>query len=199
MGLTAEKRRYTIAEYLGKEEQAAERHEFHEGEILAMAGTTYRHSAIAANLLRSLGNRLEGKPCRPLDSNMRVRIPGRAIYLYPDATVVCGAAEFDSDDTKQMSLVNPRLIVEILSESTESYDRGQKFGYYRDIPSLTEYVLVSQDQASIETFFRQDDGGWAFHPWKGLAAVAALRSLAISLPLGEVYAGIEFEQAASLS
>jgi Uma2 family endonuclease len=194
MGLTAEKQRHTIAEYLRQEEQASQRHEFHEGEILAMAGGTYRHSAIVANLLRSLGNRLDGKPCRPLDSNMRVRIPTRAIYLYPDVTVVCGPPQFDADDPKQTTLTNPRLVVEVLSETTESYDRGQKFEFYRDIPSLTEYVLVSQDQASVETFFRQEDGGWAFHPWKGLAAVAALRSLAINLPLAEVYAAVEFER-----
>src|ERR1700733_8214968 len=123
MGLPAEKRGHTIAQYLQLEEKALERHEFHDGEILAMSGGTYRHSRINAQLMFALGSRLQGKSCHPLDSNMRVRIPGQQKYVYPDISVVCGAPEFDADDPKQTTIVNPRLIVEILSDSMDSYDR----------------------------------------------------------------------------
>jgi Uma2 family endonuclease len=193
MGLPVEKHRYTIAEYLHLEEKATERHEFHEGEILAMSGGTYRHSRINMDFGIALGIRLKGHPCHPLDSNMRVRIPGRLRYLYPDISVVCGQPEFDSDDPKQTTIINPRVVVEVLSESTESYDRGAKFDLYRQIPSLQQYILVSQNQPMIETFLRQSDGAWLFNPWAGLETTLQLRALEIAIPLKEIYAGIEFE------
>jgi Uma2 family endonuclease len=136
MGVPAERRRYTIQEYLQHEEKAIDRHEFHDGEILAMSGGTYGHSRINTQLIRSLGNKLEGKRCQPLDSNMRVRIPRRANYIYPDISVVCGQPQFDPDDPKKTTIINPKLIVEVLSESTEAYSRGAKFDLYQQIPAL---------------------------------------------------------------
>jgi Uma2 family endonuclease len=194
MTIPVENRRYSIAEYLRLEEKAVDRHEFHDGEILAMSGGSYSHSCIVSNLNRFLGNRLEGKPCRPLDSNMRVRIPRLAKYFYPDTSVVCGRPEFDIDDPKKTTIVNPRVVIEVLSDSTESYDRGEKFDLYRELESLEEYVLVSQRQPLVETFIRQTDGAWLFNPWKGIEASVLLRALQISVPLAEVYAGVEFEK-----
>jgi Uma2 family endonuclease len=193
MAIPVEKHLYTIPEYLRLEEKAMDRHEFHDGEILAMSGGTYAHSCIVSNLNRFLGNRLEGKQCRPLDSNMRVRIPRLAKYFYPDTSVVCGRPEFDFDDPNKTTIVNPRVVIEVLSDSTESYDRGEKFDLYREVESLQEYVLVSQRQPLVETFLRQADGAWLFNPWKGMESSVHLRSLQISIPLTEVYAGIEFD------
>jgi Uma2 family endonuclease len=109
--------------------------------------------------------------------------------------VVCGPPEFDPDDRKQTTIINPRLVVETLSESTESYDRGRKFDLYRQIPSLQEYVLVSQDEPLVETFLREAHGAWLFNPWKGLDKSVELKSISISVPLAEIYEGLEFEQA----
>jgi len=198
MGLPAVKRRYTIAEYLQMEEKARDRHEFHDGEILAMSGGTYGHSRINTQLLIALGNRLKGKSCHPLDSNMRVRIATRWDYLYPDISVVCGKPQFDPADPKKTTILNPRVVVEVLSESTELYDRGGKFDLYRQIPSLQEYILVSQTQPLVETFRRRSKGTWLFDSAKGLKATVKLPSLKIALPLRDIYAGMEFDTAANL-
>ena len=138
MTMPAEKHRYTIAEYFALEEHATDRHEYHDGEILAMSGGTYRHSRINTNLLVAFGTRLRNSPCEPLDSNMRIRILGRASYVYPDISIVCGGPEFDVDDPNQTTITNPRIVVEVLSDSTERFDRGRKFDLYRQAPSLQE-------------------------------------------------------------
>jgi Uma2 family endonuclease len=196
MGLPVEKHRYTIAEYLAMEEKAIDRHEFHDGEILAMSGGTYTHSRINMNVGAALHTRLKGKPCHPLDSNMRVRIPRLLRYLYPDISVVCGRPEFDPDDPKQTTIINPRVVIEVLPDSTESYDRGGKFDLYREIPDLAEYVLVSQHEPLVETFLRQKEGAWLFRAFKGIDSSVSLASLEINLPLSEIYGGLELEPAA---
>ncbi|MBV8780002.1 MAG: Uma2 family endonuclease [Phycisphaerae bacterium] len=193
MTMSAEKHRYTIAEYLKMEETATDRHEYHDGEILAMSGGTYRHSRINTNLLVALGNRLRGNPCEPLDSNMRVRIASRASYIYPDISIVCGGPTFDVDDPKKTTITNPRVVIEVLSDSTERYDRGRKFDLYREVTSLEEYVLVSQHEPAIATFHRQADGAWLFMTWSGLTPSVALRSMSLTIPLAEIYSRVEFE------
>ncbi len=194
MGLPAEKHRYTIQEYLQLEERAVDRHEFHNGEILAMSGGTHAHSVINANVIATLHSKLKGSPCVALESNMRVRIAHHGDYAYPDASVVCGKAQFDPDDVKKTTIINPRVVVEVLSDSTESYDRGAKFTLYRQIPSLEEYILVSQREPQIETFLQQPDGSWLFNAWKGSEASAMVRSLDVTLPLAEIYSRVEFEE-----
>jgi Uma2 family endonuclease len=193
MSLPAEQRRFTIREYLELEEKAVERHEFHDGEILAMSGGTHAHLHVSSNFLISLGLQLraKGNRCYPLDSNARVRISARNDYVYPDITVVCPPPQFDADDPKRMTIINPRVIIEVLSESTELYDRGAKFDLYRQIPSLQEYVLVSQFQPVVETFVRQNKQSWLFTQYKGMDAVAELRSLDIAVPLSEIYLEVE--------
>jgi Uma2 family endonuclease len=195
MGLPAERQRYSIAEYLHRERSASDKHEYRDGEILLMAGGTVDHSLIVANVIRELGNLLKGKPCRVFDSNLRVRIPRKVLYTYPDVSVICGPRETDPNDSAGETLTNPRLIVEVLSPSTEAYDRGEKFDRYRELDSMVEYVLVSQETPRIETFFRQADGTWLLTPVSGLASSSKLRSVEVELPLGEVYAGVEFSAA----
>ncbi len=193
MSLPVEKARATIEEYLRLEEAALDRHEFHDGEILAMSGGTYRHSAVNTNLIIALGSRLAGKPCRLLDSNMRVRITGRESFVYPDFSILCGKPEFDPDDRKQTTILNPRAIVEVLSESTEKYDRSRKFRLYQLIPALEEYLLVSQDEPSVESYLRQPDGTWNIATWMGLQSSCVFRSLKSEIPLSAIYQDIDFD------
>jgi Uma2 family endonuclease len=142
--------------------------------------------------LGELRNHLKGKPCRVYDSNIRVRISRSVLYTYPDATVICGERELDPNDPSGDTCTNPQLIVEVLSPSTEAYDRGEKFSRYRQIDSLQEYVLVSPSSRRIEVFLRQPDGAWLFTAFSRLDASAVLRSVEVKLPLQEVYSGIEF-------
>jgi Uma2 family endonuclease len=191
----ATKDRYTVAEYLRLERDVPEKHEFHDGEILAMSGGSPSHSLIASNTTRALGNRLLGKQCRVYESNLRIRIPRQDRYVYADGSVICGPEEFDPEDAKRETVVNPRLVVDVLSPSTEAYDRTKKFDYYRSAESFREYVLVSQESPRIETFLRQEDGTWAFDVAVGTGAIARLRSINLELPLSEVYANVEFPPA----
>jgi Uma2 family endonuclease len=185
-------RRYTISEYLAYERKAAERHEYRDGQIIAMAGQTYNHAVIAANLFGELGHALKGMPCRAADSSVRVRVPTTPLYTYADITIVCAEAQFDPQDPSGHTLVNPRVIIEILSPSTEAYDRGEKFSRYRRLESLEEYVLVSQDTPSVETFFRQGDGGWLLMAFSGLDATVRIRCLDVEVPLNEIYTNVKF-------
>jgi Uma2 family endonuclease len=150
---------------------------------------------INTNLIAAVSRLLAGKPCRPLDSNMRVRISGKSSYVYPDISVVCGGPIFDADDPKQTTITNPRVVIEVLSESTESYDRGGKFNLYGSVVSLEEYLLVSQRRPLIETYLRQADGTWTFTSYEGMESSVLLRSLQISIPLAEVYADVSFDGA----
>ncbi len=192
MGVPVEKRRYSIAEYLELERTADVRHEYQDGEILAMSGGSLEQSLITANLIREAGNALKGKPCRVADSNLRVRIPGKGRYMYLDALVFCGPAQFDPQDDKRHTILNPRVSVEVLSPSTEAYDRGDKFTQYRDIESFEEYVLISQDRPNVESWLRQPDGAWSIATHTTLDATAKIRSLGVEISMTEIYAGVEW-------
>jgi Uma2 family endonuclease len=192
-------RRYTVDEYLELEGRSPERkYEFRDGlivdmrEALAMAGGSENHCLINANLIAALSNRLNGGRCRVYSNDLRIRIPRKTLYTFPDAAVVCGKTESEQHKTAGVTITNPTTIVEVLSPSTELYDRGEKFSLYREIPSLREYVLISQSAPRVETFYRRDDGGWSFGPYEGRDAVAKLLSLGIDLPLSEVFRNVEF-------
>jgi Uma2 family endonuclease len=194
MSMPAEKpRRYTIEDYFRIARDSTERLEYIDGEIVAMAGGTYNHSLIVANFGGELRNKLKGKPCRALESNLRVGIVRAGRYTYPDIPVVCGPPQFDPRDAE--TIVNPRVLIEVLSPSTERSDRGEKFNRYRLLESLQEYILVSQDKPLVECFLRQSDGGWLLMHFAGMEAIAKLRSLEVELPLAEIYAGVEFPPA----
>jgi Uma2 family endonuclease len=192
MGLPVEKRRYTVKEYLRRELNAPERHEYHDGEILAMSGGSDTHSFIIANVIREFGNALKGKPCSVGEGNLRVRNRHAARYVYPDASVICGDREHDPEDPSGHTVLNPRVIVEVLSPTTEAYDRGDKFEYYQGIASLEEYVLVAQDRPSAQSFLRQPDATWSMMGVNGLEGTLRLRSLQIEVPLAEIYYRIQF-------
>jgi Uma2 family endonuclease len=184
--------RMSEQEYLRFEEAAKTKHEYRHGRIFDMAGGTADHAAIAMNTGAAITNRLGDKPCRVYGSDLRVRINESGHYCYPDLTIACGPLDFAWPD-RRTTIVNPQLVIEVTSSSTEAYDRGDKFNDYRRLPSLTEYVLVSQERRQVETFHRQDDGTWVIGPtFTQPDQVVALRVLGIELPLREIYRGIEF-------
>lgn len=187
MGNAAVCVRMTEEEYLALERASQERHEYADGEIFAMAGGTLEHSNIAANIIRRIGEALSDQKCRVQSSDMRIYIPASGRYVYPDASVLCGRAEFKDD--KRDTLLNPRVIVEVLSPSSEAYDRGSKFAQYRSILSVVHYVIAAHDTARIEVFTRQDDGAWVLRTY-GLGEGAALPAIGISLDVSQVYANI---------
>jgi Uma2 family endonuclease len=174
-------------EYLEFERASSERHEYADGEIFAIPGGTFEHSALIANILGEARNALAGRRCRVLDSNMRVKVPATGRYVYPDASIVCGPPELT--DATRDTLLNPRLIIEVLSDSTEAYDRGDKFAGYRSIPSVQEYVLASHNQPRIEVFTRQPDGSWTRWIY-GPGERAALASVESSIEVDRVYEGV---------
>jgi Uma2 family endonuclease len=179
---------YTKAQYLERERAAEFRHEYLHGEIFQMAGTSYAHSILVTNLLHRLANALDGSQCRPIATDLRVQVDATGLYTYPDVLIVCGAPEFEDDvfDT----LLNPTVIVEVLSPSTETYDRGAKFGHYRQIPSFKECVLVAQDRVCVEQFVRQPDDTWLMTPLESLENRLKLQSVPAALELRDIYDGV---------
>jgi Uma2 family endonuclease len=183
----------TPAEYLAFERQSDVKHEYFRGELFAMSGASRQHVRISINVTTSLDNQLKGRRCELFNSDMRVKVSPTGLYTYPDASVVCGRPRFE--DKELDVLLNPTVIVEILSKSTEAYDRGEKFAQYRTLDTLTDYLLLSQDKQRIEHFTRQADGGWLFTESTGLDAVMPIESIQCQLPLADVYDRVEFDQA----
>lgn len=181
------------AEYLVRERKAERKSEYFGGEVFAMAGGTASHSLISTNATRELGNLLKGRDCNVYNSDLRVNISASGLYTYPDASVVCGPPEFD--DAQADTLVNPLAIVEVLSPGTESYDRGRKFTFYRQIRSLSTYLLVSQDAARVEQFVRQENAQWLWSEADGIESHLHLPALEVDLRLAELFAGVKFEPA----
>ena len=183
-------------EYLAIEREGEERHEYFDGEMFLMRGGTEEHALIGANALGELHGQMKRTNCRVYSNDFRVFIPRTGLYTYPDALVVCGETML-VDDGKRDTLLNPTLIVEVLSSSTESYDRGNKFAHYRTIDSLAEYVLVSQTQPRIESFTKLADGRWIYNIADSLDATIELASINGRLALTDVFANVDFERARS--
>ena len=197
MAIPQKKPFVSVDDYLILERAAEDKSEYYNGEMFMMAGASLAHSIIATNVIRELGNALKGQLCSPYDSNLRIEIPHTGLYTYPDALVICGPVEFSPKGDDMAT--NPTLIVEVLSDSTEAYNRGKKFEHYRTIPSFREYVLFSQKEPLVEVFFRRDDGIWQLAPVSGLDASVQLQSLGITLRLAEVYERVEFPEAPPLN
>lgn len=198
---TAEKRRLTLQEYLAIDEASEIRHEFLDGEIFAMSGATFWHTLIKDNLSRSLGNKLaanDANDCYVLTSDQRVKVSATGLYTYPDILICCGGPVFDEEIRN--TLVNPRVLIEVLSESTERYDRGAKFGHYRQLASVQEYLLIAQDRPCVERFIRQAAGGgksaaadnWLLTAVTDLAAAVEITSVGVTVPLADIYERVEF-------
>jgi Uma2 family endonuclease len=185
--------RLSEAEYLEIERRAEIKSEFLGGEMFAMSGGTPLHSQIAGNLIRELGTQLLTGPCIVYTSDLRVKVEASGLYTYPDVTIACGEPQLE--DEQRDTLLNPSVIMEILSDSREAYDRGKKFELYRQIPSLREYLLVSQGKAHIEQFIRQPSGEWLYRESVGMDAQLTLPSLGVTVALSSVFAKVNFAAA----
>lgn len=187
------RRRFSIQEYYRIERDSEEKCDWCDGEMYNMSGATTNHSRIKVNLVAILVNALRGRPCQPLDSDQRLRIPGTELCTYPDAAVYCEPIEYDRDDDQRHTATNPTAIFEVLSRSTESYDRGIKAERYHLLPSLRAHVLISQDCPRLELFERQDDGkSWLFRDIRGLEASVRVGCIDVTLALAELYDRVEF-------
>lgn len=181
--------RMTPAEYLAFDRASEIKHELIQGYVYAMTGGSENHSLIAVNTSTSLRIQVRGRSCKVYNSDMRVQIDTDT-YTYPDITVVCGESRLA--DRERETLLNPTLIIEVLSPSTERYDRGRKFQFYRQIESLRTYVLIAQDSPRIEWYVRDDDGRWQFNDAAGMDAHVDLSSIGCTLALAEVYEQVSF-------
>jgi len=180
----------TPEQYLEAERAAEFRSEYYGGHIYAMSGGSYQHAQIIGGLVRELGNALKKRPCSVVPNDLRLRVSPDGLYTYPDVVVICGDPQFA--DHQKDTLLNPTLIVEVLSPSTEAYDRGFKAQQYRTLESLEEYVLVSQNQPRVEVFRRQPGGHWLLSEAIGLQAVYPFESLDCAVPLADIYDKVAF-------
>lgn len=175
------------SQYLDIEGQSTIRHEYINGEVYAMAGATPEHIQITLNIPLALAGQLYAKGCDIYITELRVRLVPTRAYFYPDVVIVCGGKEMEAQ-----TLINPTVIIEILSESTANYDRGVKWAHYQKSPTLQEYLLVSQTHPYVEQYVRQTDGTWQYISYEGLEAVIRLPTLTLDLPMQTLYQRIVF-------
>ena len=179
----------TAAEYLAMERAATFRSEFVNGEVFAMPGGLYPHGQLSFGMARELADALEDRPCTVTVADVRLQVAADATYVYPDVMVVCGGPVFA--DGHRDTITNPAVVVEVLSASTEAWDRGGKFAQYRTVASLEEYVLVSAEAMRVEWFTRSADGSWAYREAEGAGGVCRLERLGVNLSLGRIYRKVE--------
>lgn len=175
----------TEERYLETERLAETKSEFHDGQMFAMAGGSFNHSVLALNVALLLRQRVS-PGCTTLNSDMRIKIQAGGVFTYADCLIICGPPQFDSGRTDV--ILNPLLIVDVLSPSTEGYDRGKKFELYRTIPSFREYLIVHQDRRHVEHFSKQDDGSWLLREYAGESASVAIARIGAQISLAELYA-----------
>jgi Uma2 family endonuclease len=178
----------TPEEYLRRERLAEYKSEYFNGEIFAMAGVSPAHVWINSSLGYALSHSLKGGPCKPLSNDLKVKVSPTGLYTYPDHLIICGPMEIEDKDV----LLNPKVIFEILSPSTQSYDRGAKFDHYQRIASLQEYILVAQVKPRVDQYVRQSDDKWVLTTYAGLDAVLTLATVPATVPLRDLYEGVTF-------
>jgi Uma2 family endonuclease len=182
--------KYVTAEkYLELERASNEKHEYYQGEIFVMPGAALKHNWIQRNFIRRVGNFLEGHACEVFGSDLRVHIPANSLYTYPDAIIVCGRPELLDEELD--TVLNPTVIVEIVSKSTQTYDRGDKFMLYRAIASLKEYLLIGSETILVEHFSKQENGTWNLKELKNISDVLHVHSIDYSLLLSQLYDDME--------
>ncbi len=191
---TQPKQHYTLEEYFALELASEEKYEFWNGEVFCMSGASLAHNQIARNLGTALDMRLRERGCQMFPSDLRVKVPSYPPYRYPDLTALCGQPVIEKIGGLDM-LVNPTLIVEILSPSTEAFDRGDKFTYYKSIDSFSEYLLIAQHRPHVSQFIKQDNGIWTFMEFNALTDKVQCESVPCALALSELYRDVNFENA----
>ena len=182
----------TPEDYLKQERLAATKSEYLDGQIYAMSGASRQHNRITVDVATLINVQLRSGPCELFSNDMRVKVNDDSLYTYPDVVVACGEARFEGSTLD--TLLNPTLIIEVLSDSTEKYDRGKKFAHYQRIEALREYAMIAQDEARIECYTRQTDNRWILSKVESLEEAMPLESIGCVLPLAEVYARVRFEE-----
>ena len=183
----------TVEEYLARERAAEYKSEYFDGEIFAMAGASEPHILIVNSIIAKLYAQLEHRPCKVYSNDMRLKVSPTGLYTYPDVVVVCGEAQFDDDEFD--TLLNPTVIVEILSKSTEIHDRTTKFEHYSRLKSLQEYLLVAQNRPRVELFTKEGEGRWTLLTFENLEDVVKLASINCELALKDIYLKVDFKSA----
>ena len=186
------KQKFTIEEYLAMEEAATEKHEYYKGEIFAMSGPKMPHNIISRNLLIGLGIKLKGKKCQPFSSDMRVHIEANTLFTYPDISIICGEPETLNND--DWNILNPAVIIEILSPSTKNYDRGEKFKLYRDIPTLKEYILVDSESMHIEIFRLNEAKHWELEEYHSTEQALYIKTINENISITDIYEGVKLNK-----
>ena len=186
--------RLTPEQYLEIERKAEFKSEYFNGEMFAMAGAGYAHNLVTANLIATLNQQLRTRPCQVLSGDMRIHVAASDLYTYPDASVVCGEPKFLGNRTD--TLLNPSLVVEVLSPSTEAYDRGRKFEHYQSIESVSEYLLISSDRVHADLFTRRADGAWELRRAAKPEDSLELQSIGVRLTLSDLYDKVDLTQTA---
>lgn len=184
-------RKYTLEEYFELERTSNERYEYWNGEVFRMSGASDSHVLIETNLITFFNNHLRARGCRVFSANMRIKVPSLPPYRYSDISALCGKAIFERVGGLD-TLTNPSLIIEILSDSTEAYDRGDKFTHYKSIPSFKEYLLIAQHRPHVTHYSRQIDNSWSYNEVNELAATLFLASLEVVVEMEEIYEGVVF-------
>lgn len=182
------KQKISIEAYLEMENASLEKHEYYQGEVFAMSGAKVPHIIIRDNVLTALKQKLKGKPCKPLGSDLRIHIEANTLFTYPDISIICGDVITLNNDN--FNVLNPSVIIEVLSNSTRSYDRGDKFKLYRDIPILKEYVLVDSENIGVEIFRLNAAQHWELEEYNKNAEDFEICAIDVFLTMGEVYEGV---------
>jgi Uma2 family endonuclease len=183
------KQKFTIEEYLAMEEAAVEKHEYYRGEIFAMSGSKIPHNRISGNLYATLHQKLKGKKCRPYNSDQRIHIEANTLFTYPDISIVCGEDVTLNNDN--WNILNPAVIIEVLSPSIKNYDHGEKFMLYRDIPTLKEYILIDPEHAHIEAFRLNAARRWELEEYNSPEDQLHIKAINEVIAVAEVYDGVK--------
>jgi len=185
------KQKVSIEEYLKMENAADEKHEYYKGEIFAMSGAKVPHNAISGNIFGILFNKLKGKKCKPFNSDQRIHVPSNTLFTYPDISIICG--EIITLNNDDYNVLNPTVIIEVLSKSTRNYDRGEKFKLYRDIKTLKEYILVDSVSIHLEVFRLNESGHWELEEYNAPADTLLIKSINEDILLSDIYEGVKIE------
>jgi len=183
------KQKISIDEYLEMENASSEKHEYYQGEIFAISGAKVPHNIIATNLVVALTIKLKGKSCRPFNSDQRIHVEANTLFTYPDISIICGDIITRNND--DYNVLNPTVLIEVLSRSTKNYDRGEKFKLYRDIPTLREYVLVDSESIHIEIFRLNANNHWELEEYNKDAQTVLIQAINTPLSIEEIYEGTE--------
>ncbi len=180
--------RMSIEEYLKMENASDEKHEYYKGEIFSMSGAKVPHNAISGILFASLFNKLKGKKCKPYNSDQRIHIQSNTLFTYPDISIICGEVITLNND--EYNVLNPSVIIEVLSKSTKNYDRGEKFKLYRDLPTLREYILADSEAVHLEVFRLNEMKHWELEEYNSMDDFLHVKAIEEKIPLAEIYEGV---------